>query len=325
MFEVKPKDKQFVTRYYYSPSPASAKRSLKHKPANRVHGYRLAVVVLAMLIGGWLWFSFFNDNEKNDDVAANQQTLAKVTEQPSKIVRPTVSADEMSAAINQTIANNSDVDISVTVIDLKTNSLYHYGVNNSIVFEAASVAKLITAVDYLHHVENKNYSLTQSIGGSTAQENLRKMIVESDNTAWHNLNDTLTHPDLLEYASSIGMTNYNPDSNTLNSDDVARLEKQLYQGKLLNKSNTKLLLDYMAQANRIDFIKASVPSDVKFYHKAGWLEDRDHDAAIIDNGDHPYILVILTNGHNNAHANDRTTVIQQITKATVAHFIDSTI
>lgn len=277
------------------------------------------IILIASII---IWNKTWNHTNKPTATtvrAASAQSAAAI-----KPTKPTTSADQMTSAINQVIAANTDVDISVTVLDLKTGSSTHYGVANDITFEAASISKLITAVAYLHGVEQGSYTLDQDINGQSAQANLQTMIVDSDNDAWQALNNTITHDTLQSYATTtLGFSDYDPDANTLTPDDIAHLEQKLYQQKLLNKSHTQLLLGYMAQANRTDFIKAAIPSGVAFYHKAGWLEDRDHDAAIIDDGNHPYILVIFTNGHDNTHQNDRTTVIQQITKATVAHFISS--
>jgi hypothetical protein len=67
---------------------------------------------------------------------------------------------------------------------------------------------------------------------------------------------------------------------------------------------------------------ASIPAGVKVYHKAGWLDDRVHDAAIIDNGKHPYVLVIFTkdiSGDYNAAIGHK--IYADITKTTTQLFL----
>jgi beta-lactamase class A len=198
----------------------------------------------------------------------------------------------MSARINKTIADNPGMEISVAIQDLNTGKTYHYGLNDP--FIAASISKIITAAMFLHQVEIGSDSLDETIGGGTAQYQLQQLIEQSDNTAWLDFNDLLTHNGLQAYARSIGISDYDSDQNTLTVDDISLLLGKLYKNQLLSPAHTKLLLSYMHSANEAEFIVASVPSGVQVYHKAGWLDDRVHDAAIIDNGKHPYALVVFT-------------------------------
>jgi beta-lactamase class A len=221
----------------------------------------------------------------------------------------------MAGSINSIVNSDPDIDVGVSIINLNDNQSQQYGVTDP--FEAASTAKLITAADYLHHVEAGSASLGDSVNGATAQYELQQMIEVSDDNAWLAFNDLLGHPDLQNYASSIGLTNYDPDLNTLPASDIATLLQKLYEGKLLNSSDTRLLLSYMAAANYSDYIGGVVPGNVKFYHKAGVLDDRIHDAAIIDNGKNPIVLVIFTKNESDESdaAPDQVQIIQQISTA----------
>jgi beta-lactamase class A len=196
----------------------------------------------------------------------------------------------------------------------------HSGTNA--VYEAASVAKVLTGVFYLHEVEGNRQSLDKTIGAVGARQLLQIMIEQSDNTAWKALNDVLTHEQLLKYAQSIGFANYNPEINTFTSDDIARLLIKLQQGKLLNYEHTQLILGHMKNASRSEYLKPALPADTTLYHKAGWLENRIHDAAIIDDGHRPYVLVIFTKGRSDQII-PSPEILQQIAKVTVARFISS--
>lgn len=221
-------------------------------------------------------------------------------------------AAALASEVNAIIAENPGIDVAASVIDLNSNQSYQYGITDA--FEAASTAKLITAADYLHHVQDGSASLDDDINGNVARQDLEQMIVVSDDNAWYDLNDYLGHPDLLAYATSIGMSGYDPDDNTMPASDIALLLQKLYEGKLLNKANSSLLLGYMAQANYQGYIGAVVPGDVKFYHKAGVLADRIHDAAIIDDGKHPLVLTIFTKDEDDEYEASpaQTQIIQQI-------------
>jgi len=248
---------------------------------------------------------------------------AKADASTATFVQPvTASAiTKMGTEINSLINANSNVDIAVSVVDLKTNQTYNYGVND--VFEGASVGKLFAAGAYLKEVENGQASLSDNLGDDTAQDQLQAMIVNSDDNAWQLFYDQIGDSGLQDFAQQAGITDYNVEANTFTASDAALLLQKLYEGQLLDSQNTQLLLGYMAQANYTDYIVAAVPAGVKVYHKAGVLDDRIHDAAIIDDSKHPYVLVIFTNGHGTYDDTVRTQLLRDITQTTVNTFIRS--
>ncbi|HVV25941.1 MAG TPA: serine hydrolase [Candidatus Saccharimonadales bacterium] len=225
----------------------------------------------------------------------------------------------LNTQINGILAANPGVDISVTVTDIHSDQSQSYG--PAVPYEAASVAKLITAADYLHQVEAGTQSLqTELEDGNTAAYDLKQMIVVSDNNAWQSLTDQLTLDSLGNYAASIGINDYDLNDNTLQTSDIALLLQKLYTHQLLNTANTNLLLGYMKIANEAGFIVPAVPKDVTVYHKAGILDDRIHDAAIIADPVTPLALVIFTNGHGAGNDAARTAAIQSITKDVLAAY-----
>ena len=281
------------------------------------------IALLVLGVSGFVLGIFHGDDSKPASVAAAANSAAQKTTPSPHPAAPTITADEMGNKINAIIAANSDTDIGVSITDLKTGQVYHYGL--SAVFEAASIGKLITTADYLNDVEHGKASLNDQIDGVSANEQIRLMIEESDNTAWLSMNTQIGHPALAAYAKSIGLSTYDPDKNYIAVDDINTIVTKLYQGKLLNQKDTKLVLDHMKIANEASYIPPAVPSGVTVYHKAGLLDDRVHDAAIINDGKHAYTLVIFTNGHLKFHPTDRGELFHQITKATVAHFINSSL
>lgn len=303
--------------YYYSPQSSTRPRKRRS-----THAVKLGLLVLVLCSYLLVWNLVHLSNQHQADAL---QALSDTNKKEFKpyIAQPVISQSEFESKLKKIIAQNSDVEISVTIIDLDTNASYDYGLSPTIPYEAASVAKLITAACVLHQVEAGKLSLTQSIQGKSIQSIMQKMIVESDNASWKLLNDKLGHPTLNTYASSIGMKTYDSDVNQVVPKDIALLLQKLYRYQLVTKEHSKLLLSYMANANRTDFLKAGIPSGVSFYHKAGWVEDRDHDAAIIDNGDRRLALVVFTNGHNKPHTTDRSTVLQQIAAVSYDRFVTS--
>lgn len=244
------------------------------------------VVIIAGLFGVGLWQNH-ESGPGSDNVDRHSNTAS------TKQITPAYTIDSQSlAAVQSLIAQNSDLDISVAMTDLQTGKTYNYGDSSS--FTAASVGKLVTTAAFMHMVEKGNASLDDSVGGTTAQKELELMIVNSDNTAWHNMEQVVTLAGQQEYADNLGLLSYNANTNTISSANIATLLAKLCGGKLLDNEHTSLLLSYMERANYRGYIVAAVPSDVTVYHKVGLLDDRLHDAAILKKGDRSFVLVIFS-------------------------------
>jgi len=227
----------------------------------------------------------------------------------------------MNNAINSEIQKYPYMDVGIAVIDIKTGDSQTYGVQNP--FVAASTAKLLTAISYLHDVEKGSTTLSQQVGSRSAQDALKALIIDSDNDAWNDFNNgIMSHAELTSYATSIGLTNYNPDTNTITPGNVAKLLSDLYQHKLINGEHTDLLLSYMAQAKEVEFITNTIPSNAKLYHKPGYLADRVHDAAIVDDGKRPFVLVIFSKSRSTGYnMTQGEALFKNITLATTQTFI----
>ena len=264
-----------------------------------------------MLIAGGVWFV-----RRHPLAKASAQTTSKTQETVARPIDSAALASRLGAIISQ----NPDLDISISLTDLQTGARYHYGETAS--YDAASMIKLITAADFLHHVENGDMSLDAEYGDDTGQNQLQKMIVDSDNTAWSDLENAVTLDDQQSYAASIGLSSYQVDSNVISSNDINLLLEKLCDHRLLDASNTNLLLGYMKQANYRDYIVAAIPADIEVYHKVGLLDDRLLDAAIIKQGNRSYILSIFTKAEDGSYDFSRgSTLFGDITRVTLQAFL----
>jgi beta-lactamase class A len=279
----------------------------------RLFGACLLLVIISLFaMKGW--DSYFALEPSSADNASNN-TPAEQTE-ATKYTVDSAALDEIQTVINK---YSNTLDISVSVTDLQTGKAYHYG--DTAGFTAASVGKLVTAATFLHEVDNDAASLSQSVGGTTAQEELRLMLVESDNTAWHNMEMAVTLSAQQAYAESIGLASYDAESNTVSSDDIAKLLTKLAQGTLFADQYTQIMLGYMQQANYRGYIVAAVPDDVTVYHKVGLLEDRVHDAAIIKKDDRSYVLVVFSKTAGAYDFSKASPLFGSITNATLKAFL----
>jgi beta-lactamase class A len=225
----------------------------------------------------------------------------------------------MNDAINSVIQSNGGVDISVSLIDLSDNNqLIHYGDPSS--FTAASTTKIITAADFLHQVELGQASLSQTINGASAQYEIQRMIVVSDDNAWNAFRVYLGYDQLQQYAANNGLSSYVAEPNTVTSSDMALLLQKLYEGQLLNSADTQLVLSYMQEANYRQYIVPAVPAGDTVYHKVGFYLDDLHDEAIITDGSKSFVIVIFTNTNTTSDYSYRAGIMQQITKAALAGY-----
>lgn len=301
------------TYSYYRPPTYNAPAPKKRRTGRRIAMFGLLVAVV-MITSHF----FVGTKLPLPKTSSDSQKVSATTIKP--VLDPSQQAP-MASQIIATISAHPDMEVGVSVEDLNNGRQYNYGLSEP--FIAASVGKLITASFYLHEVEISKLSMNKHLSYGTAGYELQQMIEQSDNTAWNDLATVLTHPGLKQYGLQIGLSNYDPWQNTLTASDIALLLGKLYKGELLNAADTQLLMSYMHDANYDTYIPASIPSGVKVYHKAGWLSDRVHDAAIIDNGKHPYALVIFTKeaDGSNYDSTDGHQIFDSITQATVNAFL----
>lgn len=273
--------RNYSTKKHYKRGRKS-RRSLLKNNSKKVIFFCVLILVI--------FFSIKNISISNDSASdTNKETAAQ--NEPAEPPKKRVDTSNLATEINQ-ITSQYPYNTSVTIIDLNYGNVVHEGDTNP--FIAASTTKILTAIVYLTDVEQGKVSLDDSIKGKTARENLRLAINRSDNQSWHAINDQLGKENLAEYAKKQGLTSYDPFENKINSTDMAQIAAKLYKRELLNEENTTLLLSWMQNTSEERFIPAGVPAGITAYHKAGYLPDRVHDVAIIDNGSAPFVLVIYS-------------------------------
>ncbi len=221
---------------------------------------------------------------------------------------------KLNAAYDKILPNFSEIDTSITVVDLKTGQ--ETDRNGSKVVAAASTNKLISGLLFLQKVQNGGASLDDPMGAYSAGFQLQQLINQSNNDSWDLINNFLGFPAELSFADSLGLKAYSADNNTLSTNDMATLLQKLYQGQLLNADNTKLFLSYMENTNEESYIPPAIPDNVKLYHKTGLIDDYVHDGAIIDDGQNPFILVIFTNGNGTYNDDRRAQLFKDLSQTT---------
>ena len=259
------------------------------------------------------------DESVNDALSADQVNGERLKLIAASRASKPIDTTILDSQINAIITANSDIHISVAIKDLNSDSIHNYGFLEPMT--AASVNKVLTAVDFMNEVELGNKSLDMIMSdGNTAQYDIEQMIVYSDNDSWHVLNDSLTYQQMQAYANSIGLSSYYYGNNTISSADVTKLLGDTYQRKLIDEAHTQLLLGYMERANYRGGIIPAVPTIDTVYHKAGIYNPSLNDAAIITNGTQTIVLTIFTDSLTSYNSSRIASIMQQITTPTLITF-----
>jgi beta-lactamase class A len=261
--------------------------------------------VICLLVAGTFWTLDRTVGAQEEDTPAPAYSLEE---------------SSLTSDMQSVIADNSDLDISISLTDLQTGKNYHFGDTSS--FTAASLTKLLTATLFLHKVELSQASLSDTIGAGSAGSQLEKLIVDSDNDAWHAFNASLTTDAIQQYAREMGIESYDSAENVIDSDDVALLLGKLARGQLLNNADTNQLLSYMQRANMRNFLVAGAPDGATAYHKIGYLSDRLHDAGLVKKGDRAFVLVIFSKSRGGYDFGRGANLFQGITGQVSGLFFD---
>lgn len=244
------------------------------------------IIVSFLVIGGFMYYDTYVDT-----ASSTQNGTVKGAAIGGE-TSYTLNESSLKDAINNILSDNTNLDTSVSIIDLQTHKQYHWGDEAS--YTAASIGKLVTATAYLRNIELGKARLSDNVGQTDAKTQLTRLITKSDNTAWQQLNAAVTKQGLEKYAKSLGLNAYTSTDNTMTSSDIALLLEKLASQKLLNKEHSEFLLSLMKEADMRSYIVAAIPDNAEIYHKVGYLADRLHDAAIIKRGDRSYVLVVFS-------------------------------
>lgn len=301
------------------PSPAPAPEQLPEPPPRQKKHRKLALSLLLLLliaVGSGLIYYF---KLKPSPVTGETKKAAPASTTSPQPQLKAVDFADVDRQIQAVIAKYPEFQIAVTYTDIRTNNTVVTGVSDA--FNAAATTQPISAVLFLSQVEQGKYTLNTNVGGLPASEQLKRMIETNDSSAWQAFKNLLGNQALKDFAKGKGMSKYDPATNNATTSDIASLLEQLYKQQLLNAENTKLLLEHMEKAPEGQYIQQVVDQGYKVYHQAGILKDRAHDAAIIDNGERPAVIVIFSKTNSGSYNFEKgQKMMQEITTVITAAY-----
>lgn len=291
----------------------------------KLRNFAIFLLVIFAIVMVLLTLANFAKSDKDTD---NSQAQASQAKQKEVAVSATTNIaknlpSEISVLSGQLNLPSSDLDsslepsgakVAVTLLDLssKNRGSVHY--NDTIQWTSASTYKLFVAVEENREVENGALTWNSPLNNDTLSDCLYQMIHVSDNNcpqAW--LQTYSSFSQLTATANSIGskQTDFTEDDMRTSANDLANLLSQLYNGKLMNQSDTKNLLSLMENQEYRDGIPSGIaanissgkaPSTTVVADKVGFVDDYTgpvlNDAGIVISPKGTYVLVITTNGYS---------------------------
>lgn len=194
------------------------------------------------------------------------------------------------------VVTSKSADVGIAAIDLKTGETVSVRGNQR--YPMASTMKIAVAATYLSYVENGERSLNETIGGRSAANLMKAMLVRSDNHATdlllRNLGGPRTVQKWLEWHNVEGLRvdrtiaqllrakrNLYEDEDSATPLAFATFLQRLDKGELLNTWGRNYLLNLMAQcrtgSNRM---KALLPRG-SVAHKTGTLNGYSSDVGFV--------------------------------------------
>jgi beta-lactamase class A/LysM repeat protein len=210
----------------------------------------------------------------------------------------TLMARTMTAARK---AAGSDIRLGISGRNLVTGERLSVMADQS--FPAASVGKLALLVEVFRQTSGGGLTLSE------AQRNdLRSMIVASDNDAANRLMELLTTRSVNANLQAIGLAGtrlINPfgltratgnPANVTTPADMTRLMELLANEQLVSPQASREMRSLLLQSNDGSKLRRGLPPEARLAHKSGWYDGVANDVGIVSHAQGSYILSVFTEG-----------------------------
>lgn len=202
------------------------------------------------------------------------------------------------------------------------NTGANISVNPDMRFWPASLSKMPTAFVVMKKVQDGDWKLSnelvlfeedkdnrfgtlykEPVGTRfTIEELLKKLLIESDNTAHKMLIRNVSSAEYDQLLDALGMENLFNETYDITAKEYSRIFSSLFNASYLDRQHSQLLLMYLTETPFTDFIDAGVPEEVLFSHKIGEEFEKSIflDSGIVYVPNRPYLITIMvdTSAHN---------------------------
>jgi len=222
--------------------------------------------------------------------------------------------EDLRRKIQETVDNRLR-NYSVYVKDF--NSDFVVGINESVIFTAASVNKVPIVAALYYFAEKGEIDLDERVtiqyrdiqdfgtgsirydppGSVYAIKTLAKLTIEqSDNTAAYVLGTyTVGFEKIQALMGEWGLTQTDMINNKTSNRDISILFEKIYKGEVTNEASTQEMLAFFKDTDFEDRLPALLPKAVSVYHKIGNEIAVMHDAGFVTDGKTTYYIGVFTN------------------------------
>lgn len=129
----------------------------------------------------------------------------------------------------------------------------------------------------------------------TIEELMKKMLTESDNTAYLVLLRNIEPEEFNDIKSHLGWENLFDENGKISAKKYSILLRALYASSYLKEDFSEKLLSMMTQSKFNDYIAAGIPPETIFSHKIGESSEENviMDAGIVYLPQRPYLLTVM--------------------------------
>jgi len=180
-------------------------------------------------------------------------------------------------------------------------------------FPAASVGKLGLLIELYREMTSGTLTLTDN-----QRNDLRAMIVQSDNDAANRLLEVLTAKSVNANLKALGLAGtqlVNPfglttaignPANVTTPADMARLMEMIANDQVVNATASREMRGLLLQSQDGSKLRRGLPAEARVAHKSGWYDGVANDVGIISQGQTVYVLSVFTEGIADAEMANRT-------------------
>ena len=237
--------------------------------------------------------------------------------QPKKLTlnlfRKDKNPEDLKKALKRIIGTEWN-NYSIYVVDY--NSKFTMGINESIIYSAASVNKvpiLVTIYDAarsgkidfdkvitVQQDDIQDYgtgSIRYDPPGTTysVKTLIQLMLQQSDNTAAYILaNYVVGLESIQNYINGLGLTQTNINNNKTSNKDMAILFDKIYHKSITTQALQDEMLGFLSNSDFEDRLPGQLPEGVNVYHKIGTATGAVHDVGIVTHENVAYYIGVFT-------------------------------
>ena len=269
----------------------------------------LAAILLFVLV--WTYFVYIPQKAKNTD--ANNDSKYELLNPARKFVNQKDLIVNIQPLRDELNKFEGSQDISIYFEYLPTGA--NISVNKDAEFWPASLLKVPVAMAVAKKIEKGEWkwsnklvllasdkdeqfgTLYQEPTGSThtIEELVRRVLVDSDNTANFILVRNLEEREIMSVYEHIGLKDFFYASGNIGAKKYSTIFRALYNSSFLTEENSQKILSHLSETKFNNYIQSGLPPDVSFAHKIGTGSEREVylDSGIVYLKNRPYILTVM--------------------------------